>query len=71
MDRFCFLPITDFIKKLNFQNERPFQVVFTNIKTFKLLFNAIYPFTIKIEHFRGPLYDISCPSEAGLRGDFS
>ena len=58
------------MQKLNFQNERPFQVVFTSIKTFKLLFNAIYPFTIKIEHFRGPLwYQLSLGSWFNL--DFS
>ena len=55
MARFYLLSINNFIQKLNFQNERPFRVVFTNIKTFKLLFNAIYPFTIKNEHIRGPL----------------
>ena len=55
MDRFCFMSITNFMQKLNFQNERPFQVVFTSVKTFQLLFNAIYPFTIKYEDFRGPL----------------
>ena len=70
MDRFCFLSITNFMQKLNFQNERPFQVVFTNIKTYKLLFNAIYPFTIRLS-ISEVHYDISCPSEAGLRGDFS
>ena len=55
MDRFWFLSITNFMQKLNFQNERPLQVVFTDIKTFNLLFDAIYPFTIKNEHIRGPL----------------
>ena len=33
--------------KLNFQNERPFQVEFDKTKTSKLHFDAVYRFTIK------------------------